>query len=324
MDITSPKAIRIAGLAFGGLVMGRALLGFPGMRPGSGHALFDVAAALGGAALLAAGFVLLHKKRVLENVPRSRIRSVAMGFAEISGITRTRTPVVAPLSGMSCVFFRYLVEEERATSRGRREWRTIDQGRSADWFYLEDPTGTIVIDPDGADADLGRDFRNIERGEGFFACKKRYTEWRLNIGEAAYVVGTVRRLRNLAQERRATLHESLRALKRDPARLKSFDTDRDGQISTEEWGNAVRVVEDQALKEEVARQPGPPEDDLVIAKGEAEKTFVISDKGERDLVRALAWKAGLALAGGAALAIAGAISLLARAGLIGRSFIISG
>ncbi len=323
MDIASPKAVRIAGVALAGLAIGQILIGSTGGHPGSGRPLYDVAAALGGVALLAAGFVLLHKKRVIENVPPSRIRSVAMGFAEISGIARAKTPVVAPLSGMSCVFYKYLVEEERTSSRGGREWRTIDRGQSADWFYLEDPTGKIVVDPDGADVDLGRDFRNIERGEGFLARKQRCTEWRLNIGEAACVVGTVRRLRNLAQERRVTLNDSLRALKHDPERMKTFDADHDGRISTEEWGNAVRVVEDQVLKEEVARPSGPPEDDLIIAKGQEEKTFVISDKGERDLVRALSWKAGLALVGGAALTAAGAVSLLARAGLIGRGFFLS-
>jgi hypothetical protein len=64
----------------------------------------------------------------------------------------------------------------------------------------------------------------------------------------------------------------------------------------------------------VAAKPGPPPVDLIVARGDAEKTFVISDQGERVIVRTLSIKAGLALAAGVALTVAGAVSLFARPG----------
>jgi len=89
---------------------------------------------------------------------------------------------------------RFLAEEEDDDRRGG--WRTIESGQSPDWFVLEDDTGSIVVDPDGADLVLGRDYRNIEMAHGWLGRRRRYTEWRLHPGETACVVGTVRRVRS--------------------------------------------------------------------------------------------------------------------------------
>jgi hypothetical protein len=126
----------------------------------------------------------------------------------------------------------------------------------------------------------------------------------------------VRALRNLAQERQEAVHDRLVALKRDPARLRAFDADHDGRISTEEWGNAVRVVQDETVRA-AAVAPAPPGPDLLLGRGEAETTFVITDQGQRGIVRTLSIKAGIALAAGAALTVAGALSLFARPGAAG-------
>lgn len=263
-----------------------------------------------GIGLIGFGFVVLHRKRAIADVPRSRLRSVAMGFAEVSGTARQRTPVMAPYSGIPCVTCRYLAEEEDSDRRGG--WRTIEKGQSADWFTLEDDTGTIVVDPDGADLVLGRDYRTIERGDGWLGRRRRYTEWRLHPGETACVVGTVRRVRSLAFEQKAALHDRLRAIKQDPARLAAFDANRDGRLDTEEWGNAVRVARQEVAREAALAEAPKPVDELILGKGEGEKTFLITDRTEADLVRSLALKALLALVSGALLAGSGAYALLHR------------
>jgi hypothetical protein len=314
MDFASPRTVRTAGLVFAGVGVAQGLFFLSGIRSGSPHALHDGVMLAGGLALLAAGFALLHEKRAIENTPRSRVRSVAMGFVELTGSARARTPVIAPLSGMSCVFYKFLLEREETGGRGGTSWKTVDQGQSADWFDLDDGTGTIAVDPDGVQAELGRDYRNITTGIGLLAARERCTEWRVNPGETITVVGTVRALRNLAQERQEAVHDRLVALKRDPARLRAFDADHDGRISTEEWGNAVRVVQDETLLA-AALAPAPPGPDLLLGRGATgETTFVITDQGQRAIVRTLAIKAGLALAAGVALTVAGALSLFARPG----------
>jgi len=290
----------------------------------SGHLLFyDGLAEIGGAALIVAGFVLLRRKRVLENVPESRIRSVAMGFAEIEGTAQKKGDLAAPYSGVPCVYYRYLVEQEKTSGRGGRSWETVERGESSEPFHLQDPTGTILVDPSGAQATLRRSYRTIEREGGWLSHRKRYTEWWVVQGQRLFVAGTVRRLRDMAQERRAALNEHLRALKHDTARLKTFDADHDGQISTEEWGNAVRVVQDEVLREQVGGQEAPkPEDDVMIGKGSGETTFVIADRSEKSLLGLLSLEAGAALAGGVGLVIVFTVSLLARSGLLKGGWVV--
>jgi hypothetical protein len=316
MEIASPKMLRPAALAFVAVGVVQGALFLFGMRTGSPHALHQGLMLAGGIALLVVGFKILHEKRAIENTPRSRVRSVAMGFVELTGCARVRTPVVAPLSGISCIFYKFLIEQEESDGRDGTSWKTVERGQSAEWFDLDDGTGTLTVDPDGVEVELGQDYRTITRGEGLLARRQRCTEWRVTPGETITVIGTVRALRNLAQERQEAVHDRLVALKRDPARLRAFDADHDGRISTEEWGNAVRVIQDETVRA-AAVAPAPPGPDMLLGRGEAERTFVISDRGQRALVRTLSIKAGIVLAVGAALTAFGVVSLFAGPGATG-------
>jgi hypothetical protein len=278
--------------------------------------VFDLFAGMAGGGVVVYGFTVLRKKRLIENVPSSRIRSVAMGLAEIVGSARQKTPLAAHLTGVPCVFYRYLVEQEERGSKGRHRWRTVEAGRSSDPFYLEDPTGTILVDPDGAEVVLRQAYRKIERPEGWFSKRKRYTEWRIIPGQRVYALGSVRKLRDLAQESREALKMRLREMKRDPGAMAAFDADRDGRISAEEWGAAVEVARDQVLREAVRAPAGEPRDDLVLGRGEGERTFVIADRSEKSLARAMALKAGGSLAAGGAIVVVASVSLLARSGIL--------
>ncbi|HEV8703267.1 MAG TPA: GIDE domain-containing protein [Candidatus Polarisedimenticolia bacterium] len=321
LDFSRQNLIRTAIVAGCGL----AVLQILGPFRGDGswrHGLYDALAVLGGGALLLFGFVLLRRKRLIENVPTSRIRSVAMGFVELAGLARAKATVAAPYSDIPCVYFRYKVEEERTRSRGGRTWVTIESGDSGVPFHLQDPTGTILVDPAGAETVLRQSFRKVERGEGFFGRRKRYTEWWIVSGQKVFVAGTVRRVRDLALESRATLHDRLRELKGDAQRMSTFDADRDGRISTEEWGNAVRAVQDEVVRDAASAPAAPPEDDVLIGKGSDETTFVIADRSEKWLVGRLALQAGAALAGGAGVVVVFSVSLLARVGILPGGWIV--
>jgi len=321
LDFRSPNVVRTAIAVGCGLVVLQILGPFRSGSPWR-HGLYDGLAVLGGAGLIVLGFFLLRRKRVIENVPTSRIRSVAMGFVELEGLAREKATVAAPYSDIACVYFRYEVEEERTRGRGGRTWVTIERGDSGVPFHLQDPTGTILVDPAGAETVLRQSFRKIELAEGFFGRRKRYTEWWIVSGQKVFVAGTVRRVRDLALERRATLHDRLRELKGDAQRMGAFDADHDGQISTEEWGNAVRAVQGEVARDAAAAPATPPEDDVLIGKGSDETTFVIADRSEKWLVGRLALQAGAALAGGAGVVVVFSVSLLARAGILPGGWIV--
>ena len=314
MDFDSQKVRRLVIAIAVGLAAARIVVP-SGLTPARQHLIYDLFALLAGAGLIVFGFMVLRRKRLLENVPTSRIRSVAMGFAELAGRAKNRTPLVAPFSEISCVYYRFLVEEERQGRRGR-EWTTIDQGQSSDPFYLQDETGALLVDPSGAETVLERSFRRVERGEGWLGRRKRMSEWWVVPGQKLFVAGTVRRLRDAVLERRVALGDRLRALKHDPEKMRTFDADHDGQIGTEEWGNAVRAVQDELVREEARAPQEPPEESILIGKGTDEKTFVIAEHGERSLLIRLGLTAAGALVGGGAAVVVFLVSLLARSGLM--------
>ena len=281
---------------------------------GSLEWVLDLAAAAACGFLIRYGFRQLRKKNMVENVPSSPIRSVAMGLSEIQGRSPAAATLSAPLSGASCHYFRYRVEEERRSGKGGRQWVTVDRGESNVPFHVEDPTGRILVNPQGADILLKRDYRRIDRAEGWLGRRKRYSEWRIDPAEFVYVIGTVSKLRDAAAERRARLQERLREVKRDPAAIRRFDLDDSGTLDEREWAGAVAVVKDDLLREDLARKSGDPREDLVVGAGETESTFLISDRDERRIASLLGWKAfGSVLSGGAG-ALAMIASILGRFG----------
>ncbi len=277
--------------------------------------VIEIFLALLGLLLLYHGFTLLHEKRLIEDVPSSKVRSVAMGLAELKGAARQKAPLVAPLTRAACVYYRYTIEELRSRPKSGSEWVLVDSGESAQPFYLEDDTGKILVDPVGADTMLRQDHEEIKRDGDWTSRKKRYREWHLVPGERVYVLGSVRKTRDMAQERRVRLAERLHQLKRDSERLKDFDTDKDGSISATEWDAAVRKVQEEMLRQEMAR-PIEEADDLVVSQGDAERTFVIADRGEQSMTRNLSLRAFGSLAGGLLLLAYVAMALLARAEII--------
>jgi E3 ubiquitin ligase len=309
--ITLPRRVAVSGtLVFFVLVAMLKGSGHPGGR-GGWEWLLDLAAAVAGGFLIRYGFRQLRKKNLIENIPSSPIRSVAMGLAEIKGHSLAAATMTAPLSGKPCHYFRYRVEEERNSGK-RREWVTVDQGESNAPFSVEDPTARILVNPDGADILLNRDYERMERGEGWFGKRRRYREWRIDPADFVYVIGTVSKLRDRIAERRLRLQEELRQLKKDPEAVKRFDRDGSGQLDEAEWAGAVSAVKDDLLRRELAEPPAGVTEDLVVGAGELEPIFVISDRDEKSVAASMGWKAFAAVGFGGMAALGMSVSILGR------------
>ena len=56
------------------------------------------------------GFKRLRRKRLIENIPTSTIRGLAMGLVELYGEARTKTPLKSPLTKADCVLYMYKIE----------------------------------------------------------------------------------------------------------------------------------------------------------------------------------------------------------------------
>jgi hypothetical protein len=284
------------------------------------------------------GFTRLRKKRLIENIPTSTVRSLAMGMTELIGKARPKRILSSPLPQTDCIYYRYKIEEYRRSGKSGR-WVTIAKGDSCDVpFILEDDTGSVVVYPDKAEIILPHDYsyctssfgtsmpQNLEffmqssglRSSGMFGFKKslRFHEWYIQDGEQVYILGNAQKTKDFMHEHAVKLQQRLDALRADPALLREIDTNQDGEISPEEWDAAQKKAEAQLLEEEIREGHSSELADVVIARGERDKIFIISDQNQEKLIKKLFWQSFAGIYGGAALAIGSFVLLLVQLGLL--------
>jgi hypothetical protein len=167
---------------------------------------------LGGSVLFVVGLYFQRKKQLIADTPTSMIRSLAMGLVEIYGqvIPIKERLLKSPFTDKDCVYYRYTVEEYRSSGKSSH-WVTIKKEEQRDLFYLKDETGTVLIDPKGAQIEAQKDFecqsglgkdppeqvfrflrsRNLSH-EGFLGLNKtmRYRETVIVPGDRLYIMGT--------------------------------------------------------------------------------------------------------------------------------------
>jgi hypothetical protein len=271
----------------------------------------------------------LGHQRLIENTPRSLIRSAAQGYVELQGHATLLEgePIFATLSGAQCVWFCYRVERKERTPNHRGQaqtrWRTVDRGVSEHLFALVDPTGSCVIDPDGAHVTAS--LRNCWYGHtpqppripavtgwtrwlGLAALARsyRYTEERIAIGAPLYALGMFRSHTGVMPGPDATeVAALLREWKRDQIALKRrFDANQDSVIDDLEWATARRAAADE-LANAAPCSALPPAVDTLVDTHDAQRPFLISAATEETLARRAQWQGllfgSLAFAGGALL-----------------------
>ncbi len=243
-----------------------------------------------GASFCVGGAVLCigrwSRVRHLQDTPTSRIRSAAQGYTELVGVlgAASESPLFAPLTGERCLWWRYCIEEYRASGK-RSSWAVIERGESEGWLRLTDATGECLIDPRGAEVlpawrrRWTGDRRHPRGGApgGLLqllgmGSRYRYTEERLHAGEPLYAIGE---FRSAGGGRQAMNLDALRA----------------------------EVIQRQASQEPLLHRLGKPGDGL---------PFVLSSHGEDVIARRFYLQA----AGGLLLCLAGAVWLAVHLGSV--------
>ena len=104
------------------------------------------------------GFSKMHELQVMRDIPRSKIRSVAVGAVEINGSIVARNVLTTPYSKSQCVYFKseleVCVEHEDDDNQKTYDWEKIPGPSFKVPFWVKDETGEIMVDPEGAEAKI--------------------------------------------------------------------------------------------------------------------------------------------------------------------------
>lgn len=273
-----------------------------------------------GASLFYKGLRDLVLERAITALPVSKVRSLALGPVELCGTAAPLTPLVDPVYGQTCAYFRVDVEERRSVG-DYDHWANVYHADSdATPFLLSDETGGIPVCPEGAelycdklhcdesilpsqDAAVSTFLGPLRKGRPLRlnACIVREKEPVCVIGYAR-VSETPLTILKRALRLDLSLPAVARRLKADPAKMKAADLDKNGQVDEAEWDAALRKERDGESADDPQTEP-PKAYPVVVAKN-PNGYYVISDKSRRDLVASLQSQAGLYVAGGPILSVA--------------------
>lgn len=225
-----------------------------------------------------------RRYRQVDDLPTSRIASAAQGYVELYGRAEMLdgTPLLSPLSGLPCCWYRYSIERRDSDNR----WSNEESGTSVAHFLLRDASGTCVISPQGAeviavkpDVQLDGDYRR--------------TEWLIPPGAPLYAIGELRTVGGALAEldERADVNAWLADAKRDRTRLHArYDANRDGEIDLREW-EAARLNAREAVRaqhREIRMQDGVH---LLVKPGDGRLFLLARELPDRLGVRFRRWSA---------------------------------
>ncbi|MDX1572694.1 MAG: GIDE domain-containing protein [Methylophaga sp.] len=241
--------------------------------------------------------ISLKRSRLMSGQATAKIRSASQGCVELNGNTELMPgpPIVSPISGRHCVWFEFIVEQKQTYFDGKRQrtrWVVVQRYRSDGLFYLRDETGVCVVDPEAADVlhaekRAWSDKLNADR---------RYREWFLSAGQPLYALGWFISVQTASQQiLREQVSLLLREWKQDfQTLLKRYDQNQDGDISEQEWQQAVADANTHVRQQHLSQ---PMDAIHVLAKGPHRKPYILSALPEKRLLRHYQWQFFLTLAG---------------------------
>jgi hypothetical protein len=282
-------------------------------------------------------FYYLHRARLIEDTPTSRIRSAPQGYVELIGEADMMRgePVISPLSATPCCWWRYKVD--RKNDKG---WRNIRSEKSSALFLIRDPTGECVIDPEGAsitpsersiwygpnatpsagpDRGVGTSYSKFNRFglqisiNTTFDGDFRYTEELIMPGDPLYAIGLFSSLGEMDRKamRDDMIKARLRQWKTDHTELLArFDRNQDGQIDMDEWETARKAAYREVVREQMREDQQPLH--TLSSTGSTRRPLLISTKEEFDLIRRYRYYSFFILAGFFVLGTSSAWFITAR------------
>lgn len=263
--------------------------------------------------------------RLVADTPTARIRSAPQGHVELQGMARAHGELLsARLTGKPCVWYRYRIDERRSSGRND-SWVKVEEGDAERPFMLDDFSGQCLVEPRGARLrcqhrqvwfgsrrDAPPDAGSSSWGLAFGNLRRwRMTEERIHADDVLYVLGHLETPHRDSRERERLTRALLARWKADPARMRRFDRNGDGQIDLEEW-EAARAEAARIAQASEQRLASTPQLAQVMAPSDRRLPFIIAAEDERSLITRLGLEAfGLTLLG-VVLMVGAALALIMR------------
>jgi hypothetical protein len=270
------------------------------------------------------GFAFLKYYRLITGTPTSRIRSAHQGYVEVIGhiIAGENEPLIAPLSGRECVWYRYSVSCLESGGK-TKHWNVKRSGESDAWFQINDGTATALIDPTGATVRTentrvwygdtanpsishltNQQFQHSSNQSSGFSVntlllkdldgsRYRYKETLLFTHEQVYALGQFQSVgggRQVASVKQIS-GDIIREWKQSyDTLLQRFDSNNDQKLDMQEW-NDVRTAADQEAANRRRKIVATPTMHVLSCPTDTDHPYLISTLDEEVLAKRYGWYA---------------------------------
>ena len=291
------------------------------------------------------GFGIFREYKVIADTPLVPIRSVAMGRVQVHGRAIGEKTLRSPVSNQDCFLYKVDIDRYYAGRQRQGRWDPYLTDAGSVGFYLEDDTGKVLVDPQGAELELEESYQcqisNLEivpldapwRSEGPEARSpgvppsdselRRYvTRVAEGVNTAAFQgtdLASSLEAGSRQRQRRRRAKKSFGFLRGmlPLTQLDQFDSDAaPGDYRLTEYCVVPEGEYDITGTCAMNHGPGNDLDRQLITQGQNDLTFLISDKAEKALEQDLHFRAWKHIIGGGLLAVGGAAVLLEALGLL--------
>lgn len=297
------------------------------MRPAEGWAILSGLSALNdprpwalvgfavGIYLFVRGFVLLQRKRLVVDTPRSSIRGASLGLIEVCGKADGPYTLISPLAQENCFYYRTVAWQKESSREGSR-WNKVTEETLAAPFFLDDSTGQLMVDPREAETELPAAYSD-EYTDNFsaatlpeylrhflgrhgisFGLPVKLEEYCIRPGDVLFVLGTLQE--NRGEETQGAEGPG-QVGSREFLSAEAADLQRRGALEAmnlpaSAMGRFGAVRAETAEKFDLHPR-------IVLAKATGRGPFLISSRSRREIAESLGWRSALYIWGGPALSL---------------------
>jgi hypothetical protein len=109
------------------------------------------------------GLLWFKEKRLIEDIPTSTVRSIAMGLVEVNGqaLPFKQSILRGPFIKKDCVHYKCTVEKlvHSVNREDSSDWESIKTEEKGDYFYIQDDTGKVLVNVRGAEYKVPADYQ---------------------------------------------------------------------------------------------------------------------------------------------------------------------